>query len=114
MAAGPAQEIYELLTGVDDLGGRLNVVLFDQERQALDYAYGRLQRVVESRWPHQVKIFYRYDTIKRLLREPDIFEDCGPFDFIFACGLFDYLNFATAARLCANLERRWSRAAPCW
>jgi extracellular factor (EF) 3-hydroxypalmitic acid methyl ester biosynthesis protein len=105
VAAGPAQEIYELLTGVDDLDCRLNVVLFDQERQALSYAYGRLQRVVESRWPKQVKILYRYDTIKRLLRERDIFGDCGPFDFIFACGLFDYLNFTTAARLCANLER---------
>ena len=47
---------YELLDEVKDLKGPVTIVLFDQERQALSYAYGRLKKLVEgsgrawSRW----------------------------------------------------------------
>ena len=104
VAAGPAQEIFELLDQAKDLGGAVNIVLFDQERQALSYAYGRLQKLVERKWAGQVNVVYRYDTIKRLLRQRDIFQDLGTFDVVIASGLFDYLNFTTAARLTGTLE----------
>ena len=108
VAAGPAQEIYELLDEVRDLKGPVTIVLFDQERQALSYAYGRLKKLVEGKWAGVVTLVYRYDTIKRLLRNRDIFQDMGPFDVIIASGLFDYLNFATAARLAGHLESNLS------
>jgi extracellular factor (EF) 3-hydroxypalmitic acid methyl ester biosynthesis protein len=105
LSAGPAQELHELLSEAQDLGGPLQVVLFDHERQALDHAHRRLQRVGEDRFPQQVQLFPRHDPIDHLLHQRDLFEDCGPFDLIFACGLFDYLSFRSAVRLCANLER---------
>jgi extracellular factor (EF) 3-hydroxypalmitic acid methyl ester biosynthesis protein len=103
IAAGPAQETYELLQECETLPRPLEVVLFDQDKRALAFSYGRLKRVVGSKWPHQVKIIYLHDSIKRLLRDPTIFSGFGTFDVIFSCGLFDYLQRRTASSLAATL-----------
>jgi extracellular factor (EF) 3-hydroxypalmitic acid methyl ester biosynthesis protein len=61
IAAGPAQEVYELLSTRETLPCPLEIVLFDQDEGALSYAYGRLKGLVDSKWTHtqnRVRIIY--------------------------------------------------------
>jgi extracellular factor (EF) 3-hydroxypalmitic acid methyl ester biosynthesis protein len=103
IAAGPAQEVYELLRDRTSMPPKIDIVLFDQDEGALSYAYGRLKKVVDARWPGRVRIVYLHDSIKRLLKDPDIFRSLDKFDAVYCCGLFDYLELPTAITLCRNL-----------
>ena len=106
VAAGPAQELFELLGEVKDLDVPLDVVLFDQDKSALTYAYSRLKPLVERRFPKQVRLLYLHESIKRLLRDRHIFAEFGPFDGIFSSGLYDYLAPTTATVLTKSLFAR--------
>lgn len=103
IASGPAQEIYELLCERTTVVPTVDIVLFDQDTRALSYAYSRLKRLVDERWPGRVRVVYLHDSIKRLLRDAHIFAERGEFDIVFSCGLFDYLELRTAVALCRNL-----------
>lgn len=103
IAAGPAQEIYELLSERQTINGPVEIVLFEQDRRALTYAYARLNRVVNQRWRGQVKLVLRHDSIKRLLLGSTVFTESGQFDMVYASGLFDYLQRNTWIRLCRTL-----------
>jgi hypothetical protein len=104
IAAGPAQELYELLQEGEDLPEGLEIVLFEQDKGALAYAYRRLRPVVDARWPRQVKLVYLHESIKRLLRDSQLFTPVGPFDLIYSVGMFDYLRPATAVQLARTFE----------
>jgi extracellular factor (EF) 3-hydroxypalmitic acid methyl ester biosynthesis protein len=106
VAAGPAQELFELLGEVPRLDVPLDIVLFDQDKSALTYAYSRLKPLVERRFPKQVRLLYLHESIKRLLRDRQIFSDFGPFDAIFSSGLYDYLSTTTATVLTKSLFAR--------
>jgi hypothetical protein len=103
IAAGPACELRELLTEMEDLPVPLEIVLFEQDKGALAHAYGRLRPLADSRFPGRVKVVYLHDSIKRLLRDARLFEPFDGFDAVYSCGLFDYLQDATAVRLARNL-----------
>ena len=106
VAAGPAQELLELLGEFSGPCAPIEIVLFDQDKSALSYAYRRLRPVVDARWGKRVKILYLHDSIKRLLKDPKIFDEFGLFDVIFSVGLFDYLQAPTATVLARNLFAR--------
>lgn len=99
IAAGPAQEIYELLSESTELPSKLEVVLFDQDDRALGFAFRRLTRLVSENNGRGVTVHYLHDTIRRLVTDPALFVEFGPFDVIFCGGLFDYLKQPVAARL---------------
>jgi extracellular factor (EF) 3-hydroxypalmitic acid methyl ester biosynthesis protein len=103
IAAGPAQEFFELLQERQHLSQPLEIVLFDQDKRALSFSYGRLKRLVSSRWQGKVTLVHLHDSIKRLLRGPSIFAGHGQFDAVVSCGLFDYLQLLTAVSLCRTL-----------
>jgi len=103
VAAGPAQEVFELLSAAEELPRRVEIVLFDQDPGALACAYGRLRRLVDSRFPGQVDILFLHYSIKRLLKDDMLFSRFGPFDAIVCCGLYDYLRHGTAAYLTGRL-----------
>jgi len=103
LAAGPAQETYELLSSREHFPTPVEIVLFDQDKRALAFAYGRFKQLPAVKAGGQVRIVYLHDTIKRLLRDPRLFASFGEFDMIFSCGLFDYLPEATATTLTTNL-----------
>jgi chemotaxis methyl-accepting protein methylase len=103
IAAGPAQEVYELLQERPSLAGRVEIVLFEQDRRALTFAYARLSRIVNQRWRNQVKIVLLHDSIKRLLRGSTVFPEAGEYDMVYASGLCDYLQRNTWIRLCRTL-----------
>ncbi|HVJ22008.1 MAG TPA: hypothetical protein VM686_41670 [Polyangiaceae bacterium] len=103
IAAGPAQEVFELLQERREITSPIEIVLFDQDKRALSYSYGRLKRLVSSRWPGLVTLVHLHDSIKRLLRGSSVFSGQGAFDVVFASGLFDYLQLLTAVSLSRNL-----------
>jgi hypothetical protein len=104
VACGPAQELVELLQELPELPAPLEIVLFDQDKGALAYAFRRLKPIVDARWAGSVKIIYLHESIKRLLRDTELFAGFGKFDLVYSVGLFDYLRPATAVGLARNLE----------
>lgn len=108
IAAGPAQEVYEVLQERPRIDGPVEIVLFEQDRRALSFAYARLSRVVKRRWAGQVKVVLLHDSIKRLLLGSTVFP-AGQYDMVYACGLCDYLQRHTWTTLCRSL---YSTVAP--
>jgi extracellular factor (EF) 3-hydroxypalmitic acid methyl ester biosynthesis protein len=103
IAAGPAQELWELLSEMDELPVPIEVVLFEQDKNALAQAWRRLHSVVEARFPGRVTLTFLHDSIKRLLRDGDLFTPFGRFDLVYSCGLYDYLAQSTATILTRRL-----------
>jgi extracellular factor (EF) 3-hydroxypalmitic acid methyl ester biosynthesis protein len=106
VAAGPAQELVELLEEAEDLPSPLEIVLFDQDKGALAYAWRRLKGIIDQKWHKRVQILFLNESIKRLLRDAQLFAGFGQFDAIFSCGLFDYLQPSTGVVLTRNLFAR--------
>ena len=106
VAAGPAQELVELLEQAEELPAPLEIVLFDQDKGALAYAWRRLKGVIDRKWQKRVQVLFLNESIKRLLRDAQLFAGFGEFDAIFSCGLFDYLQPSTGVVLTRNLFAR--------
>ena len=106
IAAGPAQELLELLTEMPSLPAPLEVVMFDQDKGALAYAYRRMQPLTENRQGPAVRILYLHESIKRLLTDRTLFDEFGAFDLIYSAGLFDYLRLPTAVQLARDFYSR--------
>lgn len=103
IAAGPAQEVFEVLHDRPEIAGPVEIVLFEQDRRALSFAHARLSRVVSRRWQGKVKVVLLHDSIKRLLLGSTVFTAAGEYDMVYACGLCDYLQRNTWAKLCRTL-----------
>jgi extracellular factor (EF) 3-hydroxypalmitic acid methyl ester biosynthesis protein len=114
VASGPAQELVELLEEAKDFPAPLEIVLFDQDKGALAYAWRRLKNVIDARWQKQVQILFLNESIKRLLRDAQLFAGFGEFDAIFSCGLFDYLQPSTGVVLTRNLFARLAPGGKLW
>ena len=106
VACGPAQELVELLNEMPEMPAPVEVVLFDQDKGALAYAYRRLKPMLDGRSGAPVKMIYLHESIKRLLRDAELFAGFGHFDLIYSVGLFDYLRQSTAVGLARNLVAR--------
>lgn len=106
IAAGPAQETYELLQELDDASPMLDVVLYEQDEEALEFSYNRvLSRVRELNLGDRVNVTFLHDSVRNLIAKPikeNILSRVGEFDMIFATGLFDYLQEKYASSLIAK------------
>jgi extracellular factor (EF) 3-hydroxypalmitic acid methyl ester biosynthesis protein len=105
IGAGPAQELHELFQEMDDLPAPLEVVLFEQDKNALAHAFRRLTPSVEARFPGRVRLVFLHDSIKRLLRDGSLFSPFGKFDLVYSVGLLDYLQRRTAIVLTRHLAQ---------
>ncbi len=103
VAAGPAQEVFEALSEARDIPGEVELVLFDQDKRALSFAFSRMQQLVASRWGTRVRIVYLHDSIKRLLVDPTLLRQHGVFDVVLCAGLFDYLDQRLSVVLTSSL-----------
>lgn len=103
IAAGPAQEVYELLRDREEMPAPIEIVLFDQDANALAYAYGRIKTLVDSKWRDRVTVTFLHEGISVLIKNPEALSGVGTFDGVICCGLYDYLNDRTAANLTAKL-----------
>ena len=106
VAAGPAQEVFELLVGLEDTPAPIEIILFDQDHAALAYGYGRLLETIAAKWAGRVRVTFLHDSIRRLLKDPEIFRSFGSFDAIICAGLYDYLRVPTAVALTRNMFSR--------
>jgi extracellular factor (EF) 3-hydroxypalmitic acid methyl ester biosynthesis protein len=104
IASGPAQELAELFDEVAELPAPLEVVLFEQDKNALAHAWRRLAPA-RARFPGDVRIMFLHDSIKRLLRDAELFSPFGEFDLIYSAGLLDYLQQRTAVVLTRHLAK---------
>jgi len=109
IASGPAQELFEVFQDLEELPARVEIVLFEQDKNALAHAWRKLKSGVESRFHGQVRLTFLHDSIKRLLRDRDLFAAFGKFDLIYSCGLSDYLQDHTTVRLTRNLAASTAR-----
>jgi len=103
VAAGPAQELVELFAELEDLPTRLELVLFEQDKNALAYAFRRLKPSLDGRFPGAVRTTFLHDSIKRLLRDEDLFQPFGVFDLVYCAGLYDYLQLNSTVVLTRRL-----------
>jgi hypothetical protein len=103
IAAGPAQELYELFQEMEEMPVPLEVVLFEQDKNALAHAWRRLTPVVDARFAGRVRLLFLHDSVKRLLRDGNLFAPFGKFDLIYSCGLYDYLQQRTGVILTRHL-----------
>ena len=103
VAAGPAQELVELFAEIEELPTALELVLFEQDKNALAYAWRRLRPSLDGRFPGAVRTVFLHDSIKRLLRDKDLFAPFGTFDLVYCAGLYDYLQVNSAVVLTRRL-----------
>jgi hypothetical protein len=109
IAAGPAQELVELLHELPTLPVPVEVVLFEQDKNALAHAWRRLQALGGTRTAGMLQVTFLHDSIKRLLRDDILFKPFGSFDFVYTCGLYDYLQHRTAVVLTRRLAAATAR-----
>lgn len=104
VASGSAQELIEALTEAGDHPRKLEVVLLEQNREALAHACTRLSTVTRLHpRDDRVNVVYLNDSINRLLRDEFFLAPYGQFDLVYSCGLYDYLQHRTAMTLTRRL-----------
>lgn len=99
IGSGPAREVQDYLATTKP-GPALEVVLVDQDQQAMAFAYEALR---EAARPHgdRVRITCRHLSFKQLFALPQLVDEVSNADMIYTVGLFDYLG-ETAGRALMN------------
>jgi len=108
IASGPAQELCEFLES-QEFDVPVQILLFEQEKQALAYSNRNLMGILTSRRLQKVSILSMRDSVKSLFTSQTLLEHKAPYDFIYAAGLFDYLPRHFAINL---TQRLWNLLAP--
>ena len=103
VAAGPAEEAWELLTGGHPIRCPVEIVLFEQDRAALTFAYRRLQKALDLHPNPNVSLQFRNDSVTRLIYSGPDPVDVGRYDAIYSCGLFDYFGAPAWSRVARAL-----------
>ncbi|OHD62815.1 MAG: hypothetical protein A2176_02950 [Spirochaetes bacterium RBG_13_51_14] len=107
VACGPAFELSDLFITADDTM-RFQCTLLDQDPEALGEAEENIHRI-EAAFGHSIQAIYLQDSVRTMLRTPDIHNKWGRFHFIYSMGLFDYLTQPVAK---AVIEKIYSLLEP--
>jgi hypothetical protein len=104
IGCGPALEVFEL--GREDTWeGAIHWTLVDQESRALSVAYNEIYPVVRGPTASSGEIRCLNLPLRRVLKEEKLLPE-EPQDFIYASGLFDYLDARVARMLIQFLSRK--------
>lgn len=101
VACGSAVELQDVFMNADD-SEAFHCVLFDQDVRALNEAKEGIEQIIKTRGIHS-KIDYLNESVRTMLRNPQLFERWGQFHFIYSLGLFDYLTPPVAKRILKKL-----------
>jgi len=101
VACGPACEVQDIVQTAQD-PGKYDFTLLDQDRNALQEAANGIDRV-QRRLDGQVKVKYLNESVRTMLKTPDLPGKWGRFDFVYSMGLFDYLTPPVAAGVLGKL-----------
>lgn len=107
VACGPAYELSHVFTSPDD-ALKYQCTLLDQDHEALKEAEDNIISI-EKNLGHKLKVRYIEDSVRTMLRTPDLPANWGRFNFIYSMGLFDYL-IPTVAK--AVIERIYDLLLP--
>lgn len=101
VACGPAWELRELFREPADFG-RFDVTLLDQDPDALAEAQAV---VAQLDWLHssRMKVHFIRDSVRTMLRTPDLSAKWGRFGFLYTMGMFDYLTTPVASAVLRRL-----------
>ena len=90
IGCGPAREAFDYLNAAAP-GPPLELVLIDQDEQALAHAWEHLQ---EAARPHggRVRLSCRHISFAQLFSLPEFVSEVNRADMIYSAGLFDYLG----------------------
>lgn len=101
IACGPAFELRDLLACPDDCE-RFEITLLDQDEKALDEA-AAVSSEVAVKLKAAPKVSFLNASVRTMLLSRHLVQKWGQFDFIYALGLFDYLNQPVARALLKRL-----------
>lgn len=90
VACGSAVELQDLFMTADDFEA-FHCTLLDQDVRALNQAREGIEQIIETRGI-DIKVDYLNESVRRMLRSPQLSERWGRFHFIYSMGLFDYLT----------------------
>jgi extracellular factor (EF) 3-hydroxypalmitic acid methyl ester biosynthesis protein len=101
VACGPAFELQDILTGVDDRR-LLNFTLLDQDRSAL-FEAAQLIANLEKTTGNKISVTYLNESVRTMLSTPKLEVKWGQFHYIYSMGLFDYLTPPVAKAVLSKL-----------
>jgi hypothetical protein len=105
LGAGPAREVVDFVAQRHDWPGEIVWRLIDQEEETLGVAYHAGRRAL-ARTTSQATISCLNLSFAQLLQEPALLQSLPAQDFIYCCGLFDYLREERARVLLQVLADR--------
>ncbi len=89
VACGPAYELSDIFINSDDTE-KYHCTLLDQDPEALKEAEDNIIRI-QKKLGSPIQVRYLEDSVRTMLRTPDLSDQWGRFHFIYSMGLFDYL-----------------------
>jgi extracellular factor (EF) 3-hydroxypalmitic acid methyl ester biosynthesis protein len=90
VACGPAAELADIVRTPED-AAKVEFVMLDQDPEALGEAVASAQSV-STRLKHNIPVRTIQESVRTMLRSPNLPEVWGRFDFVYTMGLFDYLQ----------------------
>ncbi len=90
VACGPAAELESIFMSREDFD-RYRCTLLDQDIRALNEAAENIKQI-ERRTGNNIKVNYRVNSVRMILRASQLIEKWDRFHFIYSLGLFDYLT----------------------
>lgn len=94
VACGPAWELSRLISDREDLD-RYAITLLDQDPEALGEARALVSRIEELHG-RPLQATFIQESVRTMLRTPNLHEHWGRFHFLYSMGLFDYLTAPVA------------------
>jgi extracellular factor (EF) 3-hydroxypalmitic acid methyl ester biosynthesis protein len=101
VACGPAAELGDVVRSPDD-AARVEFTLLDQDPEALSEALASAN-MVSQRVRRELHVRTIRESVRTMLRTPDLAAAWGQFDFVYTMGLFDYLQPPVARVVLAKL-----------
>jgi extracellular factor (EF) 3-hydroxypalmitic acid methyl ester biosynthesis protein len=101
VACGPAAELGDIIQSPED-AAHVEFTLLDQDPEALSEALSSAN-VVAQRVRRELAVRTIRESVRTMLRTPDLGAAWGRFDFVYTMGLFDYLQPPVARVVLAKL-----------
>ena len=101
VACGPAFELQDVITSPEDCA-RIHFTLLDQDEYALSEAKSQVGRI-EKKLGQKIEVDFLNESVRTMLKNPELGKSWGNFDYIYSMGLFDYLTPPVAKAVIGKL-----------
>jgi extracellular factor (EF) 3-hydroxypalmitic acid methyl ester biosynthesis protein len=101
VACGPAFELQDVITSPEDCA-KIHFTLLDQDEYALSEAKSQIRRI-EKKLEQKIEADFLNESVRTMLKNPELGKSWGNFDYIYSMGLFDYLTPPVAKAVIGKL-----------